>query len=235
MTIRRCAAALAIAAASFSGPANAAMVSFFLDQSNVSVLPDGNNYLKLTIWDGSDAIGRIVNGYTAVSGDVVFEVQTLPALSQYAQNKFGLDTFAFNTKMNLNMYAVPNFMGLPSNWSIGIGGQNADGFGEFELTPGTHGANNVVDPLFFVISGIAGDSVGTYQDASSGNAGQGNYDFASHVINFAIPGDNTNTTSAWFGGNTPTVVPLPAAGWLLLSGLGAGAFIRRRRRAQAIA
>src|SRR5215510_16510224 len=101
MTIRGSAAALALAV-SLSGHANAAMVSFYLDQSNVSVLPDGTNYLKLTLWDGPDAIGKVVNGYTAVSGDVVFQVQTLPALSQYQQNKFGLDTFAFNTWMSLS-------------------------------------------------------------------------------------------------------------------------------------
>ena len=231
MTRRRCAAALAIAVVSLSGHANAAMVSFFLDQSNVLVLPDGTDYLKLTIWDGSDAIGKVVNGYTAVSGDVVFEVQTLPALSQYAQNKFGIDSFAFNTWMSLSMYTAPNFKGLPANWSIGIGGQNADGFGQFELSPGTQGASNVVDPLFFAISGITGDSAGTYQRAPTGNAGQGNYNFASHVINFGIPGDGTNTTSAWFGGNTPAIVPLPAAGWLLLSGLGAGAVFRKRKTA----
>jgi hypothetical protein len=158
-------------------------------------------------------------------------VQTLPALSQYAQNKFGLDTFAFNTKMGLNNYAAANFVGLPSNWSVGIGAQNADGFGKFELSPGTNGANYVVATLFFAIHNVAGDSTGTYQDPASGNAGQGNYDFASHVINFGVPADQTNTTSAWFGGNTPVVVPLPAAGWLLLSGLGAGAFIRRRKTA----
>src|SRR5689334_17125268 len=124
--MRRCFAVATVAVTlGLTCPAHAAMVSFYLDQSNASVLPDGTNYLMLTIWDGSDAIGKVVNGYTAVSGDVVFEVRTLPALSQYAQNKFGLDTFAFNTKMSMSMYAVPNFKGLPSNWSVGIGGQNA--------------------------------------------------------------------------------------------------------------
>lgn len=211
------------------------MLSFYLDQSNytppvggTNYLPDGTNYLKLTIWDGSDAAGKAFNGYTANSGDVVFELQTLSSLSQYQNGKFGLDEFAFDTTMTLSQFAASSFKGLPSNWAVGIGSQNADGFGNFELAPNISkgGANSVADPLFFAISGISGDSAATYQEMSGGNAGQGNYYFAAHVINFALPGD-AGTSSAWFGGNVPAPVPLPAAVWLLLSGLG-GLEVARR-------
>jgi hypothetical protein len=216
------------AAIALSAPAGATTVSFYLNQSNytpptggTNYLPDGSNYLKLTIWDGTDAVGRSFNGYTTGSGDVVFELQTLAPVKQYQGAKFGLDEFAFNTTLALNQFNANSFKGLPSNWAVGIGSQNADGFGKFELTPNISqgGANNVADPLFFAISGINNDSAATYQELASGNPGQGQFDFAAHVINFSLPTD-TATTSAWFGGNLPAPVPLPAAVWLLLSGLG---------------
>jgi hypothetical protein len=47
------------------------------------------------------------------------------------------------------------------------------------------------------------------------------------VINFKVPGDTTGTISPWFGGNAP--VPLPAAAWLQLSGLG-GMWTMGRKR-----
>jgi hypothetical protein len=79
---------------------------------------------------------------------VVFELQTLPSLSQYANGKFGLDEFAFNTTLNLGQFSTNTFKGLPGNWSVGIGSQNADGFGNFELAPSVSkgGANSVADP-----------------------------------------------------------------------------------------
>jgi hypothetical protein len=229
------ASAAVVAATCLSGAANAAVAGFFLDQSNVTVLPDGTDYLMLTIWDGTSAIGKNFNGYTAVSGDVVFELQTLPALSRFAQtgNKFGLDEFAFNTTLNLTQFSASNFKGLPGNWAVGIGSQNADGFGKFELVPNVShaGANSVVDPLFFAISGISGDTAANYEQKAPGNPVQGSFDFAAHVINFQVPGDSAGTSSAWFGGNTPAPVPLPAAAWLLLSGLGGLWTVRKHRAA----
>ena len=190
------------------------MVSFFLDQSNIAQLPKGTPYLELTIFDGADAIGKTVGKYTAVNGDVVFEVTALQALSQYAGSKFGLDEFAFNTTDPLAMFRTANFQ-LPNNWTVSMGPRNADGYGKFELLPMTNGANNMQTPLWFVITNITGDSASTYQEISTGNAGQGNTDFAAHVINFSVQG----ASSAWFGGQTPTPVPLPGDVWLLLSGL----------------
>lgn len=189
--------------------ASAATVSYYLDQSNVSVLPDGTDYLKVTISDS-----------TTVAGNIDFKVETLAALNNISGTSgFGIDQFGFNTN---NTLSGSNFV-LPTHWTY-AGSGNMDGFGLFNLRTDTNGANNRLATLNFSITGISGDTIMDYVMMSSGNAGQGNTYFAAHVAGFNISG----TTSAYFAGSTP--VPLPAAAWLFGSGLLGLAGIARRKR-----
>jgi hypothetical protein len=219
-------------AALLSEQSGAAMLQIYLTDSNTNPpFPNGNNYLQLTIWDGTDAAGKQISTgtgtYTATSSDVVFEIAPAAGLTSFEGSNFGLDEFAFNTSIKpLSTYTSGNFM-LPSGWSIKMG-KNADGYGMFNLLPtGGNGANTAANPLWFAITGISSDSISTYEVQSTKNAGQGNQDFAAHVINISDPA-SPGTSSSWFGG---TPVPLPAAGWLLLSALGAIGLMFRGQRA----
>lgn len=178
--------------------ASAATVSYYLDQSNVSVLPDGTNYLKVTISDS-----------TTISGNIDFKVETLAPLNSIATSGFGIDQFGFNTN---NTLTGSNFV-LPSAWTY-AGSGNMDGFGLFTLRADTNGAGNRLSTLNFSIMGITGDTVNDYVMLSSNNAGQGNTFFAAHVAGFDA---GSGVTSAFFGGSAP--VPLPATIWLFGSGL----------------
>jgi hypothetical protein len=194
-----------------AGSAQAASVSYFLDQSNINIspnpLPDGINYLKVTISDGT-------------LGNIDFKVETLAPLTSIATSGFGIDQFGFNTGKTLTS---GNFV-LPTNWT-NIGAGNMDGFGQFGYRVDANGAANRVSILNFSITGIVGDTVYDYVNLSTGNAGQGNEYFAAHVAGFNANG----TTSAFFGGSTP--VPLPAAAWLFGSGLFGLIGLARRRKA----
>ena len=191
-----------------AGSAHAASVSYFLDQSNLSPspLPDGINYLKVTISDGT-------------GGNIDFKVETLAPLTSIATSGFGIDRFGFNTSQTLT---DSNFV-LPTTWT-NIGAGTMDGFGQFGFRVDTNGAANRVSILNFSIKDIANYTVYDYVNLSTGTAGEGNAYFAAHVAGFST--NDPNTTSGYFGGSTP--VPLPAAAWLFGSGLIG---LARRRKA----
>lgn len=193
--------------------AHAATVSYFLNQSNVGPLPDGTNYLQVTISDG-------------VAGAIEFQVDILQPLLDLAGASFGLNSFGFSTS---GAATAANVTGLPANWTVNTN-SNQDGFGRFELIPQTNGAGSRVSPtLLFSVAGITGDTINDYLVLSTNNAGQGNQIFAAHVAGFADLPSLNGTTSAYFGGSTPAPVPLPAAAWLMLSGVAAFGAVARRK------
>lgn len=198
---------LAMAALGAS-PVHAASVSYYLDQSNA--LPDGVNYLQVTIADGLD-------------GAIDFLVEIGSALDDIAGDNFGIQKFGFNVADAFSVSAA-NISGLPTGWSLANGQGQLSGFGRYDIVlQGT--GNSRQSPLAFSIVGIDGDTVLDYALLAGPNASQGPSLFAAHVAGFGY-GDDDAISSGFFGG--VTAVPAPPAAWLLLTGV-VGLVARRVR------
>ena len=198
--------ALAALALNVAGAANAASVSYYLDQSNTEgSWPDNVNYLQVTIFDS-----------IANPGDIEFLVTPLASLTVSAGTNFGIQAFGFNSTQTLTAANIVD----PVGWSTGSG--NLDGFGAYQVREDGTGTNRQ-NPLSLRITGISGDVVADYAVAGAGGA-QGTYYFAAHVAGMTpVAGQ----TSAYFGGNA--VVPVPAAAWLFGSAIAGLGWVRRRR------
>jgi hypothetical protein len=201
-------------------PVLAASVSYFLDQSNR--LPDGTNYLKVTIDDEGAA------------GAINFHIQALEPLSALACDMSGILRFGFNgDELDKN-----NIIGLPDGWKI-KNDKKIDGFGKFE---------NVLigkkwdgqEPLSFSIVGIDGDGIFSY--AESHDMGDGVF-FSAFVNGIELHrhhghgkwyGDDCHrcTKGSYFGGGELAPVPVPGALWLFGSGLAGMFGLASRRRAK---
>jgi hypothetical protein len=201
------AVALAACLALSAGNASAASITYFLDQSNTEgTWPDGVNYLQVDIFDS------ITN-----PGDIEFLVTALAPLTVSAGTNFGIQAFGFNSNYTLTGANIVD----PAGWTAGSGTLN--GFGLYEVREAGNGGNRQ-NPLSFRITGVSGDTPLDYAVLHPlGGGGQGNYFFAAHVA-----GMTTGPGSAYFGGNATTVVPVPAAAWLLGSALGLLGWMRRR-------
>jgi hypothetical protein len=200
-------------------PAQASMISYVLDQSNLDndVFVDGMDFARLTIDD-----------HTA--NTLTFSLSLLTPLTSQAVANFGIQGFSFNVQGLNPLTDSPSAPWLlPSGWSAKVAPPNNqyDGFGRFDVSVETTGSGRL-DPLVFQIVGT-GLTLADFVEASTGNAVQGNTLFAAHITGF---NDGFRDASGYFGGSRLSEVPLPAPALLLLGGLLAAVPAWRRRAAR---
>ena len=206
-------AGVAAATLFMAGSANAASMSYYMDQSND--LADGVNYAKVTISDG------------AVAGDIDFSVEVLVgAFPTPLGDPFGMQTFSFNYDSALDLpvgnIGADNIVDInPDSWNIVEDKNAGGGFGKFEFQAKGNGSSRT-ELLTFTISGVIGDTIASYALGKDG--GDGEF-FAAHIAGYDA--GVTGNTSGQFAGST--AVPVPAAVWLFGSGLIMLGGLRRRK------
>src|SRR3989338_3685420 len=198
-------------------PAHAASVSFFLDQSNR--LPDGPDdpdYLSVTLDE--------------IEGGVKVVVNTLDWFNGIKGDHFGIQKFGFS----FDGEAWGEVTGLPPHWRVREN-RRMDGFGRFDIRLQGKGKNRM-EELSFTVDGV------TLGDFDSLMAAQvAGFEWCRIVDRRRNDDGNDNddrwrndddegrrnwcegrncTTSAYFAGSMPvSQIPVPAAAWMLGSGL----------------
>lgn len=235
--------ALFLAGAVCSSAVNAASVSYYINQSNVTGLPDGSNYLLVTLDDNAPSCSEA----TCTNDNLItFTVDVLGSLTPDGDN-FGIQSFGFNLAEGASLTAG-DIDGLDTAWLVDFD-QQLDGFGTHDVVVSDTGQQRK-DPLVFTID-VNGDTFASYFD-SSVPGGQGPSWFTAHVADIrtytgtdngesdgtpcTLPGtDCIELSSAWFGsvgegGGPPAAIPIPAAVWLFGSGLIGLAGVARRKK-----
>ncbi len=215
-TIRTGCGCLLLALSALPALANAATVSYYLDQSNQ--LPNGTDYLEVTLADG------------AASNTVDVRVDSLAPLSGIAGTRFGIQKFAFDLKSGVSATGVGISGLLEPWWVMPIGKIKMHRFGHFDF--GLRGTGDSrQNSLRFTVTGLGLGDILPY--------------FTAQVAGFQFGGetiDGSGSESWWSGMGIDEAyfcrvpvapVPLPAALWLMIGGLAALTGIARRRMAPA--
>lgn len=189
--------------------AQAASVSFFLDQSNK--LPDGVDYLSVML--------------TESEGGVDVLVKTLDPLNSIANDHFGIQKFGFG----LSNGVFEEIENLPDGWRVKYN-KRMDGFGRFDFRLQGRGWART-DELSFTVGGVGLGDFDSLFAAHVAGFEWCKIDDERHGERHKRCGGKDCLTSAYFAGSMPasTPVPLPAAVWLFGSGLMGLAGIGRRR------
>jgi len=198
----------------------AATVQYLLNQSNT--LADNVDYLLVTILDTGE-------------NRLDFQVETLPALNEKAQDNFGIAAFGFLLGSDADV-TVNDFL-IPDKWKVQFnkGMSEAGNFDVRLLGTG----NTRHDPLKFSVLGLDFDDIlpGFAAHVAGFSSAVDGYSVAAlsspiAVISGAVAKfENTGTaSSAFFYGDSLVTVPVPAALWLFGSGvLFLGRLSTRRR------
>ncbi len=216
----------------------AASISYYLDQSDE--LPDGINYLQVTISDGSN-------------GAIDFTVEVLqPLLDLAGGPKFGITQFAFNAVDGVTVRPKNLLVPISPRWNATFNNQTMAGFGKYDVRLNQSNRKNKgkgistggVTTFEFSIVGISFDELLSYVDLAR-LAYEGPSFFAARVSGLDLGDCLTPSsagkgkssrckpvTEAYFGGGM--AVPAPPAVWLLgtaLAALGARRLRQARRAA----
>jgi hypothetical protein len=185
---------------------HAASVSFFLNESNR--LSDGINYLSVNLTEN-------------MAGGVDVLAKTLDPLNNLSTNHFGIQKFAFS----FDDGTMGDVTGLPDGWKV-KSDRRMNGFGIFD-TGLLGNADARTDILSFTINGVVIDDFESFFAAKVAGLddryGPSNAFFGGSLENgFSSPllGDSNNSLAP---------VPVPAAVWLLSSGLVGLIGVARRR------
>ncbi len=218
MAVNRLPKLLALAAclaSTLSAPAQAATLSYVLDESNAAAgLPSDSGYLRVSLADRGD-------------GAIEVTVTILEPLLDLAGPNFGLHSFGFNS--DTQVLGSANISGLPSGWSVTTN-RNQNGFGRFDLVVRARGGSRVSPTLSFAIVGPGDHSVFDYVAWSDGHADEENRWFAAHVAGFETePGPLGEPLTSAFFAPSRAVIPAPPAAWLFAAAIGVLGLARRGR------
>jgi len=192
----------------FATSAAAASVSYVLDQSNA--LPDGVEYLQVTISDSD-----------VVEGDIDFMVELISDALPMPGDNFGMQSFYLNVEAGVFVSAA-NISIDSGGWSVNDDRNAGGAFGKYDVALKGKG-NSRVEILTFSIGGIDDDTIYSYALGSSLNPSSGEY-FAAHVAGFSY--DPYGVSSGKFAGSSP--IPVPPAALLFASALGALGWRKRK-------